>query len=104
MAEQFWSEILSFADCCKSLLVGTAHTSTSYQNTVYNAARAPQTISEPAKNPFVTLNMEASTANDVPEELWPPGGAGLWPSRLMITIPITQKIKTISIRSKKGIS
>src|SRR5271168_3629144 len=76
MAEQFWAEILSFAACCKSLLVGSAHTSISYQNTVYNAARVPQTISEPAKNPFVTLNMEASTSNDVPEELWPPGGGG----------------------------
>ena len=75
-----------------------------YQNTAYSAARAPQRISAPAKNPFDTLNMEASRANEVPEELWPPGAAGLLPSRLMITIPITQKINTISMRSKKGIS
>jgi hypothetical protein len=80
------------------------HISTSYQNTTYNAARAPQMSSVPAKNPFDTLNMEASTAKEVPEELSPPGAAGLLPSRLMITIPMTQKIKTISIRSKKGIS
>ena len=81
-----------------------ARISTSYQNTAYNAASAPQTISVPAKNPFDTLNMEASTANEVPSELSPPGAAGLFPSRLMTTIPNTQKIKTISIRSKKGIS
>ena len=67
-----------------------------YQNTVYNAARIPQIITDPIINPGVTLNIDLSIS------ITCISFAGFGFAKLITIIIMTIAKKVIVILSRKG--